>query len=90
MQKIPLHTEQHSGLTIMVFAEGTILKPKSLLALYNHKSYIPIGRAVAIVNAWQQQGANIIYCTSRRKNQAVDMANILKAYGFCGCRLVAR
>ena len=90
MEKIHINTEQHSGLTIMIFAEGTILKPKSWLSLYNHNSYVPIGNAVAVINSWQQQRANIIYCTSHKKKQAVDIANILRKYGFCGCCLVAR
>ena len=90
MEKIQIDTKQHSGLTIMVFAEGTILKPKSWLGLYNHRSYVPIGNAVNIISSWQRQGANIIYCTSRRKKQAADMANILLKYNFCGCCLVAR
>ena len=90
MEKIHIGIQQHSGLTIMVFAEGTILKPKSWLGLYNHKSYTPVGNAVNIINSWQQQGANIIYCTSRKKKQAVDVANILREYSFLGCCLVAR
>ena len=90
MEKIHIDIAPHSGLTIIVFAEGTILKPKSWLSLYNHKSYIPIGNAASIISAWQQQDANIIYCTSRKKKQAMDMANILGKYSFCGCCLVAR
>lgn len=90
MKKIYLNTEYHSDLTIMVFAEGTILKPKSWLTLYNHNSYIPIGNAVDIIKSWKQQGANIIYCTSRKKKQADDMANTLREYGFVGTFLVAR
>ena len=90
MEKIHLGIEQHSGLTIMVFVEGTILKPTSWLNLYNHNAYVPIGNAANIINSWQQQGANIIYCTSRKKKQAVDIANILREYDFCGVCLVAR
>lgn len=74
----------------MIFAEGTILKPKSWLTLYNHHSYIPIGNAVNIIEAWQRQDANIIYCTSRKKKQADDMANLLKYHGFNGTCLVVR
>ena len=90
MKKIPLEAEQHAGLTVMVFAEGTILKPKSWRSLYRHNSYVPIGNAVRIINAWRQQGANIIYCTSRRKAQAEDMASLLKKHGFRGLYLAAR
>ena len=90
MKKIYLDREQNTGLTIIVFAEGTILKPKSLLSLYRHNAYVPIGNAVNIISLWAQQGANIIYCTSRRKKKADAMANILKKYNFSGLCLVAR
>lgn len=75
---------------IMIFAEGTILKPKSILTLYNHDSYIPIGSAVEIIQTWQRQGANIVYCTSRKKKQADEMAKLLMHHGFSGNYLVAR
>ncbi len=90
MKKIILNTEPKTGPTIMVFAEGTILKPKSWLSLYNHNTYIPIGNAVNIIESWQQQGANIIYCTSRKKKQADKIAELLKMHSFKGTLLVAR
>lgn len=90
LRKIYFNMEKSIGITIMIFAEGTILKPKSCLTLYNHHSYIPIGNAVEIIKEWQKQGANIIYCTSRRKKQADDMADLLKNHGFRGTCLVAR
>jgi hypothetical protein len=64
---------------IMVFAEGTILKPRSLLALYDHRAYVPIGNAVTLIAGWEQQGAEIVYCTSRRGRQAQDMAELLRS-----------
>lgn len=95
MRKILLNEKYHTdltitGLTIMLFVEGTILKPKSWFSLYNHNDYIPIGNAVKIIGAWQQQGANIIYCTSRKKRQVDDIATILKRYGFAGSFLLSR
>lgn len=69
--------------------EGTILKPKSWLSLYRHNTYVPIGNAVAIINAWQSQGANIIYCTSRKKKRAENAALLLNRLGFSGTFLVA-
>lgn len=91
MQKIDISDASHdTDLTIMLFVEGTIIKPKSWLSLYNHNAYIPIGNAVRIIEAWQQQGAKIIYCTSRKKRQANDIALILKRYGFTGSFLVSR
>jgi hypothetical protein len=90
MKKIILNTQQQSGPTIMVFVEGTILKPKSWLHLYNHNAYIPIGNAVEIIAAWQLQNANIIYCTSRKRQQADQIASLLRRYGFRGDLLVFR
>lgn len=90
MRRILLNAEYRTGLTIMVFAEGTILKPASWLSLYNHNNYIPIGNSVEIIKSWYKQGANIIYCTSQRKRNADDMANLLKEYGFVGAFLAAR
>ncbi|MDD4590048.1 MAG: hypothetical protein PHG06_06390 [Parabacteroides sp.] len=75
---------------VMIFTEGTILKPKSLFSHFNHKSYIPIGNSVALITAWNQQGAEILYCTSRKGKQAEEIAQILKRYGFPGSRLYFR
>jgi len=90
MRKILLNAEYQTGLTIMVFVEGTIIKPKSWLALYNHNAYIPIGNAVKIIESWQQQGVNIVFCTSRKKRQADDIAILLKRFGFTGNFLATR
>ena len=90
MKKIYLDRQPHTGLTIMVFLEGTVLKPKSWFTLYKYKSYMPIGNAVEIINSWEQQGANIIYCTSRKRKQAEEIANILKKYGFTGSFMAER
>ena len=75
---------------VMIFAEGTILKPKAWLSLYNHNGYIPIGMAVDIIKGWQQQGADITYCTSRRGKQAEEIAALLVKYGFVGSKLYYR
>lgn len=90
MRRILLNAEYRTGLTIMIFAEGTILKPRSCWSLYNHNAYVPIGNSVEIIKSWYQQGANIIYCTSQRKRNADDMANLLKKYGFVGIFLAVR
>ena len=74
----------------MIFTEGTILKPKSIFTLYNHKSYIPIGNCVKNVEGWKSQGADIVYCTSRKKQQAHEIADLLKQYGFAGTKLYYR
>lgn len=90
MKKIYLDRQPHTALTIMIFLEGTVLKPKSWFTLYNHKSYIPIGNVVEIIKSWEQQGANIIYCTSRKRKQAEEIANILQKYGFAGSFMAVR
>lgn len=90
MKQIFMNEDYNAGLTIMIFVEGTILKPKSWWSLYNHKSYIPIGNAAKIIAGWREQGANIIYCTSRKKKHAYDIANLLKNYGFIGSFLAVR
>lgn len=79
-----------SGILIMIFVEGTVLKPRSFFTLYNHASYIPIGCCVNIINGWQQQGAEIVYCTSRRYKQASDIARLLNRFAFAGTRLYYR
>lgn len=90
MKKILLNETSKTGITIVLFVEGTIIKPKSWVSLYNHKAYIPIGNAVNIIKAWENQGANIVYCTSRKKNQANDIAALLNKYGFVGSYVVSR
>lgn len=90
MRKILLNETRQTDLTIMIFVEGTIIKPKSWYSLYNHNSYIPIGNAVKIISEWQQQGADILYCTSRKKGQAEDIASLLKKIGFPGSYLISR
>lgn len=90
MQKIEIDATYNKGKTIMIFAEGTILKPKSWLHLYSHNSYIPIDNAPELLKTWRMQGGNIIYCTSRKGEQAENIASILMQYSFPGNCLVAR
>lgn len=75
---------------VMIFAEGTILKPKSKISVNNLNTYIPIGDAVDRIKGWQQQGAEIIYCTSRRGKQAENMAALLLKCKFAGSKLYYR
>lgn len=90
MECIQLEKALHMDITIMIYVEGTLLKPKSWFSLYNHKSYLPIGNCVEIIKEWKRQGANIIYCTSRKGKQAEDIASLLKKYGFDGTELYYR
>lgn len=90
MQEIQLKTCCPTNKTIMIFVEGTIMKHKSWLTLYNHASYTPIGNSVTIIRGWVEQGANIVYCTSRRGGQAKTIADLLIKHGFVGTKLVFR
>lgn len=76
---------------IMLFTEGTILSHKNLRNLLNFGTYIPIGDCVKKIQSWEQQGAEILYCTSRRsKRQVTDILSVLTQYGFTGTRLYYR
>ncbi len=90
MASIRIALSNSSNIKIMIFTEGTILKPKSFFSLYNHKSYLPIGDSVSLINKWNQQGAEIVYCTSRRGQQAIEIAELLKQYHFAGTELYYR
>jgi len=43
-----------------------------------------------LISKWAEQGAEIIYCTSRKKKQAEEIADILCKYGFRGAQLYFR
>ena len=90
MRKIFLDAKHRAGLTIMIFAEGTVLKPRAWFSLYSFKSYVPIGNAAEIIRSWSDQGANIIYCTSRKKRKAEVIAQLLDSCGFPGVFVAAR
>ena len=81
---------QSSKLKIMIFVEGTLLKPKSWFSLHNHTKYIPIGDCVNIIKDWQNQGAEVLYCTSIRGKKAEGIAKLLKEFGFVGSKLLYR
>lgn len=90
MSYIELSNQQISENTIMIFVEGTILKPKSVLGLYDPNSYIPIKNCVEFIDGWKKQGAEIVYCTSRRKKQVREMADLLTQFGFTGTKVYYR
>ena len=90
MSYIELSEQQSCENTIMIFAEGTILKPKAVLGLYDLNAYVPIGNCVEIISGWKEQGAEIVYCTSRRKKNVREMADLLTRYGFPGTRVYYR
>ena len=54
MSYIKLRNTDKYNKLIMIFVEGTILKPRSIFSLYNHKAYVPIGKSVDIIKEWQE------------------------------------
>ncbi len=85
-----LSETNHSGKTIMIFLEGTILKPKSKWFLFSFQNYVPIGRCVDIIKRWYAQGMNICYCTSRKRRGTAVMIDLLKRFELPGERLYYR
>lgn len=70
---------------IVVFTEGTVLGPKSFIYHFSHSSYVPIGDSVDRLKAWEQQGAEILYITSRKKEKQVEkIKELLLKYDFPG------
>lgn len=77
-------------LKILIFTEGTILMHKNAKgkarkeimsqvqkneqSVHDYSSYIPIGEAAKKITAWKNQGAEIIYLTSRiRRDEISDI-----------------
>ncbi len=71
---------------IMIFTEGTILKPKydNILSRINVLGYIPIGNSIDKLKKWQEEGYEVIYITSLRGRKAMKMAQRLDELGFIG------
>lgn len=78
-------------LKLMIFTEGTILKPKNIFQYFSISTYIPINNAVSIIRSWDEQGAEIFYFTSSRKPKQVEAikVNLLK-HQFKGTKLYFR
>lgn len=54
-----------------------------LESVHDYSNYIPIGNAVQKLISWKQQGAQILYLTSRRiKKEVKDVQNVLKKHNF--------
>ncbi len=67
----------------MAYNANIVLSEVLKGSVYDLKNYVPIGRAVAKLTSWQEQGAEIIYLTSRRIKTEIDMIrNVLKRYHF--------
>jgi len=51
--------------------------------IYDLASYVPVGSAVEKLKTWKNQGAEILYLTSRaRSDEVASIEGILKKYGF--------
>jgi hypothetical protein len=75
----------------MIFTEGTILGPKNILEYFFCSRYIPIGGCVGKIRCLEEQGAEILYCTSRKREKNRNaIADILRRYHFPGTRLYYR
>jgi hypothetical protein len=80
-----------NAVTIMLFTEGTVLGPENILGLYSHAHYVPVGGCVGKIRSWSEQGAEIIYITSRKSEKQVGtIPALLEKYGFPGTRLYYR
>ncbi len=90
MQRIDLNGQTADGPVVMIFTEGTVIKPKSWLLPYYFSRYVPVGDAVAKITRWQAQGARIVYCTSRKRQKADVIADLLRRYSFPGEYVAAR
>jgi hypothetical protein len=68
---------------ILIFTEGTIIMHKDGESIHDFASYIPISQAVDKLKTWANQGAEILYLTSRTKSEEIkDIKNVLKKYHF--------
>lgn len=71
---------------IMIFTEGTILKPKhdNFFSRINVTKYIPISNAIEKLKEWQEEGFEVIYLTSLKGRKAMQMAQRIDELGFTG------
>ena len=77
---------------IMIFTEGTILKPKhkNILSRICVTKYVPISNAIDTIKKWQETGYEIIYITSLKGRKAMKMAQHLDDIGFVGSMVAYR
>ncbi len=92
---------------ILVFTEGTIIMHKSAVgrgreqivkqsekkqeSVHDYASYVPVGNAPKKLNVWKNQGAEILYLTSRKMPDEVEQIKaVLRKHGFPGGRLLFR
>ncbi|PIZ65364.1 hypothetical protein COY15_03390 [Candidatus Roizmanbacteria bacterium CG_4_10_14_0_2_um_filter_39_12] len=70
---------------ILIFTEGTALKPSSEKTHEAHefRAYVPNGKVVQKLQHWKDQGEDINYLTSRTTRDEIDdIRFVLKKYNF--------
>jgi len=92
---------------IMVFLHGTAIMHKNALgrtreervrqvlngdeSLYDFASYVPVGNVVQKLQAWKQQGTEILYLSSHKSVEGVEKDKIvLRKHGFPDGRIFFR
>lgn len=92
---------------ILIFTEGTIIMHKNAigyardkiieqvkekeLSVNDYESYIPIGNTVKKLQNWKNEGAEILYLTSRKKAKEIkQIQNVLKKHKFPRGKLLFR
>lgn len=92
---------------VLVFLQGTILMHQSALghpraervrqvrakeaSVRDFASYVPVGDATNKLRRWSEQGAELIYLSSHKRQNDVDKDQaILSAYGFPAGQVVFR
>jgi hypothetical protein len=92
---------------ILIFTEGTIIMHKTAIghsrdeivkqveneeeSVHDYQSYVPVGNAVKKLQNWKNDGAEILYLTSRKKSEEVkQIQNILKKFNFPDGQLLFR
>jgi hypothetical protein len=83
----------------MVFLHGTIIMHRNALgqtreervrqvlegdgSLYDFAAYVPVGAAAGKLQEWKKQGAEIVYLSSHREIEDLEVDKIvLQSYGF--------
>ena len=92
---------------ILIFTEGTIIMHKNAVchtrdeivqqveneekSVPDYKSYVPVGNAVKKLQNWKNDGAEILYLTSRKKSEEIQqIQNVLKKFKFPDGQLLFR
>ncbi|MCK4926938.1 MAG: hypothetical protein KAS11_00590 [Candidatus Aenigmarchaeota archaeon] len=92
---------------LLIFTEGTILMHKNAAghtrnqiirqveeneeSVSDYKSYVPVGDAVKKLHEWKKDGAEILYLTSRKKQEEIiQIQDVLKKHNFPEGQLLFR